>query len=124
MVELRVCPECNKAFFKGLDRGYAICSHCRYVLWDQRGEERTEGEIEASFFIEGREVPARVTDFSPSGLKVVFASLLEPLPDSAILDVNVDELGLHQPAKRVWQAKAGNKAVAAGLKLLEAKKRK
>ena len=123
MVELRVCPECNKAFFKGLDRGYAICSHCRYVLWDQRGEERTEGEIEASFFIEGREVPVRLADFSSSGLKVVFASLLESLPDSAILDVNVDELGLHQPAETVWQKKAGKKAVVVGLKLLGAKKR-
>lgn len=123
MVELRVCPECNKAFFKGLDREYAVCSHCRYVLWDQRGEDRTEGEMEASFSIDGREVAARVTDFSSSGLKIVFSGIPEPMPDSTVLNMNVDELGLHQPAETVWQQKADNESAVIGLKLLEAKKK-
>jgi len=123
VVELRVCPECNKAFYKGLDREYAMCSHCRYVLWDQRGEKRTEREIETSFLFEGRELPVKVTDFSASGLQVVFADPLELPPDRAVMDVNVDELGLHRPAETVWLKKTDQEVAVAGLKFMEVKKR-
>jgi len=119
MAEIRVCPECDKVFYKGLDRGYAVCSHCQYVLWDQRDSGRRRGEINASFFIDEREVPVRIVDFSTGGLGVIFTDAVDVIPDGVTLKVNADNSGLCGSAKAVWQKRQGDKVIAAGVQFLE-----
>ena len=118
MAEIRVCPKCNKVFYKGLDRGYAVCSHCNYVLWDQRDQGRHRGEIDAFFIIDEREVPVRIVDFSSGGLGVIFTDDVDMIPDSATLRVDADDSGLCGSAKAVWQKKRGDKVIAAGVKFM------
>jgi hypothetical protein len=115
-MEIRVCPECNKAYYTAAVEYRPPCPHCGHVLLDRRTQERTITAKDLSFFIEGTERSATLIDLSKDGGKIIYDG--ESFPANTTLDINIDELNIHRTARAVWTKELTGSKVTAGLKFL------
>lgn len=115
-MELRVCPECNKAFYSLHDSEVVACPHCGFILHDRRRTKRVTKEIDCCFSVEGELVRAKLQDYSKDGLRVVYSG--HALGVDTVFDVEVEDLDVHRPAKAVWAKKISKSQFSVGLKLL------
>lgn len=115
-MELRVCPECNKALYSLHDSDVVACPHCGFVLHDRRGALRIKKEINFTISLEGEDVPVKLVDYSAGGLKIVCKG--RHIKTDTFLDVDIDALGIHKTAKAVWTKKAPGSSSSVGLKLV------
>lgn len=113
-IEIRVCPECGKAFYAPVDR--AVCPHCRYVFLERRYKGRIKKELAFTVSLEGKKLPARLEDYSENGIKMVYKGA--GLEVDTVLHVNIDEMDLHRNARAVWTKKLSKSLSSSGLKLL------
>lgn len=115
-MELRVCPECNKAFYARRVGEIVACPHCGFILYDRRRKKRVRRELAFYLSMEGRVVQATLRDYSKDGLRIAYEGKA-PRPDT-VLDISIDELDIHRHAQPVWSKKMSKSTVSAGLKLL------
>ncbi|HXI09382.1 MAG TPA: PilZ domain-containing protein [Thermodesulfobacteriota bacterium] len=115
-MELRVCPECNKAFYARRAGEVVACPHCGFVLYDRRRKKRVLRELAFYFSMEGRVVQATLRDYSKDGLRIAYEG--DALRPDAVIDISIDELDIHRHAQPVWSKKMSKSTVSAGLKLL------
>jgi len=115
-MELRVCPECDKAFYSPHDSEVVACPHCGFVLHDRRRARRIHRELDCRFLLEGRVVSAILQDYSANGLRMVYEG--QALEADTLLDVEVEGLAVHRPARTVWSVKISKAKASAGLRLL------
>lgn len=115
-MELRVCPECDRAFYSLHDSDMVTCIHCGFIVYDRRGPKRVHKAFDCRFLLEGRLVRARLQDYSTNGLRMVYTG--QALKADTVLDVEVEGLDVHRLAKIVWSKKLSKGSVSAGLRLL------
>jgi len=115
-MEIRVCPECDRAFYSLRSSDVVACSHCGFVLFDRRGAKRVHKEFDCRFLLAGQVVRAKLQDYSADGLRMVYTG--QALEANTVLDVEVDGLDVHRPAKTVWSMKISKDSASAGLRLL------
>ncbi len=113
---LRVCPSCDRAFYT-ISREYCpSCPYCRYVLADRRTHERIRTSVEFSFSNGGPDREATLIDFSTTGARIIYQG--QSLPVNMIININIDEVNIHGPAKVVWSQELNLMLSQTGLRLL------
>lgn len=115
-MEIRVCPECDKAFYSPRVSDVVACSHCGFIMFDRRGSKRVHKEFDCRFLLDGQVVSARLQDYSADGLRMVYTG--KALKADTVLDVEVEGLDVHRPARTVWSMKISRHSASAGLRLL------
>jgi hypothetical protein len=115
-MEIRVCPQCNKAFYASPDAECLVCSHCGHVIYDRRRKERVEKELDFNIPFKGRPLPAKLMDYSEGGLKAVYKGGL--LKVDTVFDLDIGELDIHAEVKTVWTKKVSKSVYASGFKFL------
>lgn len=115
-MELRVCPECDRVFYSLHDSDVVACPHCGFILHDRRRSKRVHKELDCRFLLEGHVVRARLQDYSTDGLRMVYNG--QALKADTVIDVEIEGLDVHRPAKTVWSTKISKHSASAGLRLL------
>jgi len=116
IMELRVCPECEKAFYSPPDGDFLSCPHCGFVLFDRRGGQRVRREAESVLSIRGRKLRATLKDYSTGGARVEYSG--PDLERDTVIELYVDDLDIHARAVAVWTKKASGDVKYAGFRLL------
>jgi len=112
MIELRICPRCNKVFYANSKESSPPCTHCGYVLIS-RCEERKKASLDSAFTIKGKKKGVTIKDYSYSGVMVVYVGELIPVNESFLCEIN--ELNINKIAKTVWSKKINQSISATGL---------
>ena len=115
MIEIRVCPECDKVFYFDSKEGSPPCPHCGH-FFNKRRKERVKTMVGFTFYFDGSVRSATIEDYSSDGAMITYIG--ETLPLDSIVDVNVDELNLRRPARAVWSKKIDRSVAATGLMFL------
>ncbi len=116
-MEIRICPECNKAFYALRDADSLVCQYCGFIIFDRRHGGRCSADCDFNFELQGHEVPAKLKDFSDSGARIVYKGKL--LSENTVLNLVVDELGIEVTAKTMWSTKVSRGTCSSGLLLLK-----
>jgi predicted RNA-binding Zn-ribbon protein involved in translation (DUF1610 family) len=117
-MDIRVCPECKKAFYTAAVEHPPPCPRCGHVLLDRRTQERKATATNFTFFIEGKKRSATLLDFSKEGARIIYSG--KTFPVNSVLDLSIDELNIHGTAKAVWTMKLTNSRSTTGLKFITA----
>jgi hypothetical protein len=112
MVELRICPQCECAFYVAENDYSPICPHCGYVFVE-RGEERNMTSVEAMIYLRNRFKSGTVRDLSERGAMIVYLGNLLPVNSSFLIKIN--EMNLHRKAKVIWAKKIDQSLNATGV---------
>jgi len=115
-MRLRICPECQKAFFMPFGAERTGCPHCGVYFTDRRASKRVKREFGLRISFNGSVYTARSADLSDNGACVLFSG--RQTDADAILDVNIGELRYFRRAAIVWTRQLSKTLAAAGLKLL------
>jgi hypothetical protein len=115
-MEIRVCPDCDKAFYALRDAIHLVCHHCGYMLLDRRSKDRTICNLDFTFTYGGKSIKARLKDYSESGLRVLYRG--RSLQVDSVLDIKLDGLGIHSAAKAVWTSSASRAVYSSGFKFI------
>jgi len=115
-MEIRVCPECNKAFYSLRESDVVACSHCGFIMHDRRGALRTKKEVDCTIGLEGESIRVKLVDYSVNGIKIVCRGCY--IKADTFLDVDIKALGIHKMAKAVWSKMVTSSSSSVGLKLL------
>jgi DNA-directed RNA polymerase subunit RPC12/RpoP len=116
-MELRVCPECDRAFYSLHDGDVVACPHCGYILHDRRRSKRVHKEIVFTFSAGGRTVTAKLQDYSTNGMKIIYTG--DALDLESLLDIDIEEINIHGTAKAVWDRRITKSTHSTGLKILQ-----
>lgn len=105
-VAIRICPNCKRAFYS-LGGEDAVCSFCGTPVTERRGGDRFASRVQFLLNMLDRPVPAKVEDYSESGIRLAYAG--KPLGINSIIDLDISELALRVRARAVWsRALKGN----------------
>jgi len=115
-IEIRICPQCAKAFYMPIDDKRVVCIYCGYVLFDGRGAQRTEKEVSFTISLEGENIATKLEDYSEDGLKIVCRG--HAIEKDTFVNIDIKALGIHKIAKAIWSKKVSRSLFSAGLKLL------
>lgn len=115
-MNLRICPECSKAFFMSLLDSPARCPHCGVFLADRRTRKRERKVCPATFSIKGYILRAKTTDYSGRGAGIIFVG--RNLEKGTVIDVTIGELIIKKPARMVWAKKGSGSIISAGIEIL------
>ncbi len=118
-MEIRVCPDCDKAFYALCDAIHLVCHHCGYMLMDRRVKERTTSNLDFTFTYGGKSIKARVKDYSESGLRIFYRG--SSLKVDSVLDMKLDGLNIHSTAKAVWTRSVSRSLYSSGFKFIRGK---
>jgi len=113
MIELRICPRCNKVFYANSKESSPPCTHCGYVLIN-RFNARQESSFDLTLLINGRKKAVTVKDYSADGAMIVYVGDLIPVNTDFFCEIT--ELNVKKMAKAVWSKKINQSISAAGLK--------
>jgi predicted RNA-binding Zn-ribbon protein involved in translation (DUF1610 family) len=116
-MELRVCPECKKAFYTAAVEYPPPCPRCGHVLLDRRTQERKATTTNFTFLVEGKKRSATLLDFSKEGARIIYGG--KTFPVNSVMDLSIDKLNIHGTAKAVWTKKIDSKSTT-GLKFINA----
>ncbi len=119
-MDMRICPDCNKAFYYLKDKEPSSCTHCGYFFGNKRQFKRIDKRADCVFTYEGIKHDGLTKDYSLGGACIEFAG--EPIREDASLDFKSDMLGLHASAKAVWSLMSPSKGILMGLKFLSSDK--
>lgn len=115
-MNLRICPECSKAFFMSLLDSPARCPHCGVFLADRRTLKRERKVCPATFSIKGSILRAKTTDYSGRGAGIIFVG--RNLQKGTVIDVTIGELIIKKPARMVWAKQGSGSIISAGIEIL------
>jgi DNA-directed RNA polymerase subunit RPC12/RpoP len=121
-MEIRVCPDCDKAFYALRDVIHLVCHHCGYSLLDRRIKERTLCNLDFTFTYKSKNIKATLKDYSESGARIVYKE--RSLPVDSILKVTLDKLNTDSPAITVWTRSISRSLYSSGFKFISRGKRK
>ncbi|MDH3972729.1 MAG: PilZ domain-containing protein [Deltaproteobacteria bacterium] len=113
MIELRICPQCNKVFYSNSKESSPPCVYCGYVLIE-RCEERKEVSQDMTLTINGRKKGVTLKDYSPNGAMVVYVGSEIPVNTSFLFEIR--ELNIKKAAKIVWSKKINKSISATGIR--------
>lgn len=112
-MEIRLCPECNKAFYANYDNEFSSCPFCGYVLYDRRHKDRVPVDVPFIFLRDGQRVTARAKDYSRTGVRIVYRG--SPLEISSKVSLNIDSLPVSNGvAVAVWSRRISKTMSSAG----------
>lgn len=114
-MQLRVCPQCYKAFYISRERDAIACQHCGHIFSERRRFGRVRDEFEIILKFNGSEISARAIDYSEAGAGIIYSG--DSLEADTILDINIG-MDVRRPARMVWSRQVSRSLVSAGLKLL------
>ena len=115
-MEIRVCPDCDKAFYALRDAIHLVCQHCGYSLLDRRIKERTICNLNFTFTHKGRRIQGKLKDYSESGARIVYKE--RSLPVDTILNLKLDGLNTNSPARAVWTRSVSRSLYSSGFKFI------
>lgn len=113
-MEIRVCPDCDKAFYALRDAIHLVCHHCGYMLLDRRSNDRTASNLDFTFTYRGKSIKARLKDYSESGLRILYRG--RALQVESVLDIKLNKLGIHSTAKAVWTGSVSRSLYSSGFR--------
>lgn len=113
MVELRICPRCNKVFYVNTRESSPPCVHCRYVLINRR-RERKSTFIDFIFTINSKKKGVTLKNYSDHGAMIVYMGELLPLNSTFMFEAH--ELNIKKKAEIIWSRKINRTMNATGLK--------
>ncbi|MBE9528310.1 MAG: hypothetical protein IME99_03625 [Proteobacteria bacterium] len=116
-MEIRICPECNKAFYALKETDTLVCHYCGFVIFDQRGKQRLVANFDFNFTLHGHKVRAKLKDYSETGARIVYKGRL--LTEDTVLNLVIDELGIEATAKTMWSKRIAKDTYSYGLELLK-----
>jgi len=116
LMELRVCPECRKAFYAPPEGTHLLCPHCGFALLDRRDETRTIKDVDFHLVLGSTEIQARLKDLSRGGFRAEYSG--RSLELDALLRVDIEGLGIHQTARTVWSKRISKSRYSSGFKFL------
>lgn len=116
-MEIRVCPNCGKAFYAPRDGEQVLCLHCGFLLYDRRSTGRSQKEVGVFFYLRGIRHSATLKDYSTGGAGLEYGG--KGLEVDTIVDIDIEELGVHMHAITVWSRKVSGSRYASGLKYLQ-----
>ena len=119
-MEMRLCPDCKRAFFYQLNNAPYTCPHCDYIFLKKRAFERTQKSVRCVFYFKGATRSAKTIDYSRGGVSVEYSG--KPLPQNTFLDFHSNALDIHIPVRTVWSRAKNSRKAMAGLKFLRAVK--
>ena len=115
-MEIRVCPDCDKAFYALRDTVNLVCHHCGYSLLDRRIKERTLCNLDFTFTHKDKSIKATLKDYSESGARIVYKE--RSLPVDSILEITLDKLRIDSPVKTVWTRSISRSLYSSGFKFI------
>lgn len=119
-VSIRICPNCKRAFYS-LGGEDAVCSFCGTPVTERRGGDRFASRVEFFLNMLDRPVPARVEDYSKSGIRVAYPG--KPLGIDSIIDLDIHELALKVRARAVWSRALKGNISYTGFTFIQGKER-
>ncbi len=115
-MEIRVCPDCDKAFYALRDAIHLVCHHCGYSLLDRRIKERTICNIDFTLTHKKRSIKCTLKDYSDTGARVVYRE--RSLPVDTIISVKLGKLDINAPARTVWTRSVSRSLYSSGFKFI------
>ncbi len=115
-MEIRVCPECNKAFYALRETDTLVCHYCGFVIFDQRSRQRLLADFDFNLTLLGHNVRAKLKDYSETGARIVYKGKL--ISEDTVLNLVIDELGIEATAKAMWSKRIAKDTYSYGLELL------
>ena len=116
MIELRICPRCNKVFYANSKESSPPCTHCGYVLIN-RCEGRKETSLDSTFTINGKKKGVTIKDYSINGAMIVYVG--DIIPVNAFFLCEIDDLNINRRAETVWSKKINPSISATGLRFCQ-----
>lgn len=118
-VAIRVCPECERAFY-ALDEESAVCTFCGIPVVDRRGGDRVRTKVRFLMNMIGHMVPAKVEDYSGSGVLLAYNG--KPLDRDLVVDLDIRELAIKVKARAVWSRTLKGNMSYTGFKFIQHEK--
>ena len=116
-MDIRICPDCNKAFYVTSEVSFPVCHYCGHALPEKRWQERIPAEIDCAFRFKDENWSATLMDFSKGGARIAYEK--KYLLVGNIVDINVEKIDNHTSATAVWTKKQESGAkVETGLKFI------
>ena len=115
-MDMRICPDCNKAFYFLEAQKPYTCSHCGYFFIDKRQHKRIEKKAHCVFIYNGIKSEGVTKDYSFGGASIEYTG--DPIAEDTVIDFECNVLELHVPAKAVWSVSRPSKGILIGLKFL------
>ena len=116
-MDIRVCPECGKAFYAAVSSAPLSCALCACFFEDKRRDKRTRKETGLTFRFMDRSYPARLKDYSEHGLRLLYAGKM--LKAGSVVAVEfappLDKGGC-ECAVAVWSRKVSPAVFSSGLR--------
>lgn len=116
IMDMRICPDCNKAFYFLENQKPYSCTHCGYFFVDKRQHKRIERTADCVFFTDGLKLDGVTKDYSFGGACIEYTG--EPIARDTTVQFESNMLGLHLSAKSVWTVNRPSKGVLMGLRFL------
>lgn len=115
-IVIRVCPECEKAFYAAKSPAPLSCALCACFFEDKRRSRRTRKEAGLTFRFMERSCPARLKDYSENGLRMLYAGKM--LKAGSVVEVELCAENIRECAVAVWSRKLSPEVFSSGLKRL------
>jgi len=115
IVDHRVCPGCNGAFYATSAAHSLSCPRCGYVILDGRPGQRTKTNIGLTFSFGEKSMPVRLVDYSEGGFRIAYNG--KALEINTLIDLDIEKLNIHGTAMAVWTKKISG-AVSTGFRII------
>lgn len=115
-IVIRVCPECEKAFYAAVSTVPLSCALCACFFEDKRRSRRTRKEAGLTFWFMERSRAARLKDYSENGLRMLYAGKM--LKAGSVVEVELGAENIRECAVAVWSRKLSPAISSSGLKRL------
>lgn len=110
----RICPSCGKAFIWFVETPL-MCPFCGYLHHENRGERRIASHRTFILRVGRKGRTAHLLDYSPSGLRL---SSQERIGMDTLVSIDIEELGIHRPARAVWSESLSPGLAMTGFKFI------
>lgn len=117
MIEIRVCPECRKAFYKLEEVVEVTCPHCSFFFLDRRGGDRVRCDLGITYSAGRQSGRAVLKDYSEYGARIMYEG--RALTSEDEIAVDIDGLNVRARARAVWTERVSVKSALSGLKFSE-----
>ncbi len=121
-MDIRVCPECGKAFYAAPSAAPLSCAFCACFFEDTRRARRIRKEADLTFRFKDRSYQARLKDYSEGGLRMLYAGKM--LRAGSVVHVEIDRENISELAVAVWSRNVSPAVFSIGLKRLGRGKRR
>lgn len=115
-IVIRVCPECEKAFYAAEVLPPLSCPFCACFFENKRRDKRIGCEAGLTFRFMDRSRPGRLKDYSENGLRMLYAGKM--LKAGSVVEVELGAENTSECAVAVWSRRLSPTVFSSGLKRL------